>query len=189
MGMISPTIIIFTIDDSRLLRMKLKMTLFKPGLKNFLHYQGFPFCPAVHHSIISITAKWNLWIVPFHPSVKHIVKEKVSKQGTNDSSLRCSLRPLSHCPILPLKWGFQPSLDVQKHPFAVCVFSHRPHQDSEAKAMVEDFIEGKRERQSLSLPYKNHLIILSIREGEIKDWRSAYAGGICRWGEERGQSQ
>ncbi len=41
MRMFFPTIIIFTIDDSRLLRMKLKMTLFKPGLQYLLHYQGF----------------------------------------------------------------------------------------------------------------------------------------------------
>jgi len=34
MRMISPTILIFAVDDSRLLRVKLKMTLFKPGLKS-----------------------------------------------------------------------------------------------------------------------------------------------------------
>jgi hypothetical protein len=42
MGMFLPAIIIFTIDNSRLLRMEIKMALFKPGLKNLLHRQGFP---------------------------------------------------------------------------------------------------------------------------------------------------
>jgi hypothetical protein len=92
--------------------MKLKIALFKPALKHLFHQPSFGFSPTVHNPIISITAKWNLWIVPFHPFVKHIVKEKIGKQGTNNPPLRSPFRPLYQYPILSLKWGLQPSLDV-----------------------------------------------------------------------------
>ena len=110
--MLSPTIIIFAVDDSRLLRMKLKIALFKPALKHLFHQSGFGFDLTVHYPIISITAEWNLWIIPLHPFVKHIVKEKICKQGANNSSLWSPFRPLYPYPFLPLKWSFQPSLNV-----------------------------------------------------------------------------
>jgi hypothetical protein len=92
--------------------MKLKIALLKPALKHLFHQPGFAFGPTVHHPVISIMAKWNLCIVPFHPFVKHIVKEEIGKQGTNNPSLRSPFRPLYPYPILSLKWGLQPSLDV-----------------------------------------------------------------------------
>jgi hypothetical protein len=86
MKVLFPTILIFTVDDSRLLRMKLKMALFEPGLQHLLHSQGFLFGTTVHHSIIRIAAEWNLWIISPHPFVKHIVHEEIGKQRTDDSS-------------------------------------------------------------------------------------------------------
>jgi hypothetical protein len=112
MRMLFPTIIIFAVDDSRLLRMKLKIALFKPVLQHLFQQPSFGFVPTVYHPIISITAKWNLWIIPFHPFVKHIVKEKIGKQGTNHSSLRSPFRPLYSYPLFPLKWSLQPSLNL-----------------------------------------------------------------------------
>src|SRR4030042_1450720 len=127
MRMLSPTIFIFAVDDSRLLRMKPKIALFKPALKHLFHQSSFGFDPTVHDPIISITAEWNLWIIPFHPFVKHIVKEEIGQQRADHPTLRCSFRPLYQYPFL-LKWSLQPPFDVQKYPFTVCVFSHRPHQ-------------------------------------------------------------
>jgi hypothetical protein len=111
MKVLFPTILIFTVDDSRLLRMKLKIALFEPGLQHLLHSQGFLFGTTVHHSIIRIAAEWNLWIITPHPFVKHIVHEEIGKQRTDNATLGRSFRPLLQYPIL-LKWCLQPPFDV-----------------------------------------------------------------------------
>src|SRR5262249_34218302 len=74
---ISSPVLILTIDNLRLFRMKLQPTLLKPlryGIPNFL---SLAFGPAMHDGIIGIPLERQLRILPRHPHIERIMQKQI----------------------------------------------------------------------------------------------------------------
>ena len=86
MGVIPSSSIILTVDDFRLLRIKLQLALFHSLFNRLLDPLGLSFAHAVHYDIVGITLKGNTWTGFSHPLIKGVVEEEIFQQGTDDSS-------------------------------------------------------------------------------------------------------
>ena len=73
MGVITSSSTVLTIDDFRLLRMKLQLTLFHSVVDLRLDPLGLLFAHAVHDNIVGITLKGITWTDFLHPVIKNIV--------------------------------------------------------------------------------------------------------------------
>ncbi len=129
----SSPIIILTVNNLRLLQVKFQPTFRKSPFNRHPKSFRFGFAPTVTNPIIGISLEWNLRILSLHPRIERIMQKEIRKQGTDHPSLRSPFIPMNQAAIFQLHRGFQPSLDVEKHPFAIGMFPYRPHQ----KIMVD----------------------------------------------------
>jgi hypothetical protein len=67
------------------------------------------------------------------------MQKEIRKEGTDDSSLGCPSLPMNQATIFQLHGRFQPSFNVQKHPFAIRMLPHRPHQQIMIDTVEEAF--------------------------------------------------
>ena len=109
---ISSLIIIFTVNNPRFLQMKLQPTFRKAPFNRHPKSFRFGFAPTVTYPIIGIPLKWNLRVLPLHPSIKRIMQKEIRKQRTDHPSLRRPFIPMYQAAIIQLHRGFQPSFDV-----------------------------------------------------------------------------
>ena len=77
----SSSIIILTVDDVRLVRMKLQPTLSKAPLERLLQVSRLLLAAAMAEDIVSKTLKRYVRMVFSHPPVERIMKEQISQQG------------------------------------------------------------------------------------------------------------
>jgi hypothetical protein len=56
------------------------------------------------------------------------MQKEIRKKGADDSSLGRPFLPMNQATIFHLHRRLQPSFNVQKHPFAIRMLPHRPHQ-------------------------------------------------------------
>jgi hypothetical protein len=80
-GIVSSSIIILTVDDVRLVRMKLQPTLSKAPLQRFLQVSRLLLAAAMAEDIVSKTLKRYVRMVFSYPPVERIMKEQISQQG------------------------------------------------------------------------------------------------------------
>jgi hypothetical protein len=109
---ISSPIIIFTVNNPRLLQVKLQSTFRKPLFNRHPKSFRFGFAPTVTNPIIGIPLEGNPRIPPLHPHIERIMQKEIRKQGTDHPSLRSPFLPMNQAAILQLHRGLQPSLDV-----------------------------------------------------------------------------
>ena len=119
-------IVILTVDNFRLLQVQLQSTFRKSPFDRHPKSFRFGFAPTVTNPIIGVPLKWNLRILPLHPSIERIMQKEIRKQGTDHPSLRRPFIPMNQAAIIQLRRSLQPSFDVEKHPFAIGMFPYRP---------------------------------------------------------------
>src|SRR4030042_991228 len=135
---LSPPIIL-AVDNSRLLPMKFQSTFSKPPLNRRPKTFGLGFTLTMANPIIRIPLERDLRILSLHPLIERIMQKEIRKEGTDDSSLRNPFLSMNQATILQLHRCFQPSLNVQKHPFAIRMLPHRPHQQINIDTVEEAF--------------------------------------------------
>src|SRR6516225_11188214 len=87
-------------------------------------------------SVIGVAFERSIRMLPSHPAIKRIVKEEIRQHWADNSPLRGSSLPANPGSIRHAHGRPEPSLKVKKHPFAVGVPAHGPHQERPI-----DFIE------------------------------------------------
>ena len=78
-------LVILTVDNPRLLRMKLQLALGKPPLNRRSDPFGLPLTSAMDDDVIGITLKGNGWITPPHPHIERIMEEEIGQQRADYS--------------------------------------------------------------------------------------------------------
>jgi hypothetical protein len=81
---------------------------------------------AVRDNVICISLERHAWMHAAHPVVKREVQKHIGHQRTDHSALRRPLRPWHLCSILHLGGSFEPPLEIEENPRALCVLSNRP---------------------------------------------------------------
>ena len=95
------------------------------------------FTSAVADRIVGIAFERTIRIGPAHPDVERVVQEQVGQQGRDHPTLRRPPVSAGKAPVRYLDGCGQPSLDIQQHPAAVRVGTHRPHQQRVVDAVEE----------------------------------------------------
>src|SRR4051794_23077149 len=129
-GIVPTSVIILAIDDFRLLGMKCQSAFSKPVLKRDAQSRSLLLTATVTDRVVGVTLEGNARMVPVHPHIKRVVQKKICKDGAYNPALWRPSFPHGEATIRHLHGGFQPSLDVQQHPWTVRMFTDCPHQQS-----------------------------------------------------------
>src|SRR5664280_1560111 len=130
---------ILAVNNLRLLRVQFEFAHRKPGFQRLSQRTRLRFTATVTDDVIGIALKRDVWIVFFHPTIKRIVKEKISQDRAHYSPLRGPLlsayqRAIRHAHRRP-----EPSFDVEQHPCAIGMTTHRSHQQLPIDVVEEAF--------------------------------------------------
>ena len=79
---------ILAVDNLRLLRVQFQFAHRKPGFQRLSQRTRLRFTATVTDDVIGIALKRDVWIIFFHPTIKRIVKEKISQDRAHYSPLR-----------------------------------------------------------------------------------------------------
>ena len=98
----------------------------------------------MHQTIICVARPWMLWIIPSHPLIKHVMKEQVRQQRTDNSALRGALLPLYRV-LLPrsANGALSHRSMYENDPATVRMFPYRTH-----KQFMIDVVEQTLEYQT-----------------------------------------
>jgi hypothetical protein len=108
----SSPIIILTVNNPRLLQVKLQPTFRKSPFNRHPKSFRLGFAPTVTNPIIGIPLERNPRIPPLHPHIERIMQKEIRKQGADHSSLRRPFIPMYQAAIIQLHRGLQPSFDL-----------------------------------------------------------------------------
>jgi hypothetical protein len=122
------SIAIFTEDNFCLLHIQFQPTFSQPTSDSIQQVFGLLFTYTMANHIIGIAFKRYFRKMPLHPLVQCIVQKQIGKQWTDHTSLRDPFPPVFQRAVGHLNWGFEPPLNVQQHPFTICVLPHSTHQ-------------------------------------------------------------
>src|SRR5215831_18194413 len=124
-GISSAPVIILTIDDFRLGRMKLQPARRKALLKRLLQGHRLFLAATVAEDVIGEPLERYCWMMYYHPPVERVVEKEIAQQGRNNRPLRGPFLPGFQCAVFELDRGLKPPLSVQQHPWTVGVLSYR----------------------------------------------------------------
>ena len=86
--------IVLTINDLRLLRMKLQHALRESLLDRVFYPSRLPFAYTMRDNIVRIALKRNCGMLSPHPLVERIMEKKIGEQGADHPTLRRPLVPI-----------------------------------------------------------------------------------------------
>ena len=101
-----------------------------------MHAPGRRFCS---DDVVRVALEWNVRIGSRHPHVERVMQKQVRQQRTDYTSLRRSCGARNNAAVLHLLRRFQPALDVEQHPRAVCMMTDSPEQQLPIDAVEEAF--------------------------------------------------
>src|SRR3954452_7131450 len=136
-GIVATSVIILAIDDFRLLGMKCQSTFSKPFLKRDAQGRSLFLTATVTDRIVGIALEGNARMVPVHPHIERVMQKKICKDGAYNPTLWRPSFPHGEATIRHLHRCFQPSLDVQQHPWTVRMFTDCSHKQSRLDTVKE----------------------------------------------------
>src|SRR4029453_12779788 len=135
-GILLRTICVLAVNDLGLLRVQLQLAFRKPLFQRLTQLKRLCLALAMTDRIVGISLERNGRILSSHPTVEDVVKKQICKHGTNHCPLWCSSVSRNERTVRHAHRRLQPSLQIEKYPFAVGVAAHGQHQKTPA-----DFIE------------------------------------------------
>jgi len=89
--------------------------------------------------VVGVAFERDIRELPVHPAIERIVKKKIRQHGTDNRALRAASFPVHQGSVRHAHRCLEPPLEIQKHPCAVGVSAHRPHQKSPIDFVEETF--------------------------------------------------
>src|SRR5437867_8479961 len=97
------------------------------------------FAATMTDRVIRVTFEWDVGVMLSHPIIERVVEKKICEQRTDDGPLRRSFLSANQHPIRHEDGRFEPSLQIQQHPWTVGVSPHRSHQEFMIDFVKETF--------------------------------------------------